>query len=92
MGVFTNILKLVPVIVAAVQAVETLLTNKKGKEKQDAAVDMVRTLLPLVEGYVGQDLLDDAQVQLAVRAAIDAVVALQNTVDAVRKSRNADAA
>jgi len=86
-GIFVQIVKLVPLIVTAVKAVESLTTGKKGKEKQEAAVDMVRDLLPLIEGYVGADVFDDAQVQAAVREAIDAVVALQNTVEAVKKAK-----
>lgn len=88
MGIFVTIVKIVPLIVAAVQAVESLLTNKHGKDKQDAALNMVKSLLPLIEEFVGKDLLDDAQVQVAVRSAIDAIVALQNTVEAVRKAKN----
>lgn len=87
MGTFIQVVKLFPLIVAAVQSVESLLSDKKGKAKQDAAVDMVGTLLPLVESYVGKDLLKDGEVQKAVRAAIDAVVALQNVVAAVRAAR-----
>lgn len=89
---FENVFKMVPLIITAVTAVEKLVTDKKGDAKKEAAVDMVRTLLPLIEGTIGKDLLDDTQVQTAVRNAIDAIVALENTVDAVKKAKLAPAA
>lgn len=92
MNIFQNVVKMIPLIITAVTAVEKLVTDKKGKEKQDAAVDMVRTLLPLIEGTIGKDLLDDVQVQTAVRSAIDAIVALEKTVESVKKAKLAPAA
>ena len=71
-------LKLAPLIVGAVHAVERLVKGAKGKEKQDAAVDLIATMLAAIEGAAGKDLLDDAAVQDAVRKTIDAVVSLQN--------------
>ena len=73
-------LRLAPLIIGAVQAVERLVTSAKGKAKQDAAIDMVATVLAAVEGAAGQDLLNDAAVQDATRKVIDAVVALQNVI------------
>lgn len=86
MGI-VGVMKLVPLIVSAVQAVEGLVTDKKGKAKQDAAVDMVRSLMPLIEGYVGRDLLDDTAVAAAVRSTIDAVVHLQNVAISARRAK-----
>ena len=73
-------LKLAPLIIGAVHAVERLLTSKHGKDKQDAAVDMIDAMLAAIEGSAGRDLLDDAAVQVAVRAVIDATVKLQNII------------
>ena len=72
--------KLVPLIIGAVQAVERLVSGAKGKDKQDAAVDMVGAMLATIEGATGRELLDDAAVQEATRQVIDAVVALQNCI------------
>lgn len=87
MNIFQNVVKMIPLIVTAVTAVETLVTDKKGTAKQDAAVDMVRMLLPLIESAIGKDEFDDPQVQTAVRSAIDAIVALEKTVTAAKQAR-----
>lgn len=72
--------KIVPLVITAVNAVEKLADSAKGKDKQDAAVDLVSSMLAVVEGGVNKDLLNDAAVQEAVRKVIDAVVALQNVI------------
>lgn len=76
----TGALKLFPVIIAAVTAVERMVTAKKGKEKQDEAIAMIGDLVPLIEGSIGRDVVNEAEVQSAIRKVIDAVVALQNVV------------
>lgn len=75
----TGALKLIPLAMTAIGAVERFVKGK-GKDKQDAAVAMVRDLLPMVEAGIGQDLLDDEKVQSALRKLIDAGVELQNVV------------
>jgi hypothetical protein len=71
--------KLLPFIVEAVSWVEKFITQK-GRQKQDAAVYMVKSALNLVERGVNKDLLDDDDVEAATREVIDAVVALQNLI------------
>jgi len=80
MGWVTIGLKLAPLIIGAVQAVERLVRSAHGKDKQDAAVDMIGAMLAAIEGSAGRDILNDAEVQLATRKVIDAVVALQNVI------------
>jgi len=80
MGWLPAAIKIVPIIWQAVITVERLIKDRKGKDKQDEAVRMTGELLALIEGVVGRDLLNDANVQAAVRNAIDAIVALQNTI------------
>lgn len=84
-------LKLVPLIITAVTAVEKL-TSKKGKEKQDAAVDLVGQLVPLIEASIEREVVDEAEVQHAIRKVIDAVVALLNVSRDVLAKRRAAAA
>ena len=86
MSWLTGILKLIPLILAAVQAVERM-SSKKGKAKQDEAVNLVGDLVPLIEASIGRDVVDDAKVQVAIRAVIDAVVALQNVAADVKAHR-----
>lgn len=76
--------KLAPLIVGAVHAVEKLVKGAKGKEKQDAAVDLAGTMLQAIEGVASKDLLDDQKVQNAVRDAIDALVKVQNVIADVK--------
>ncbi len=80
MGWVTIGLKLAPLIIGCVQAIERLVKGAHGKDKQDAAVDMIGTVLAATEGLAGKDLLEDAAVQAATRKVIDAVVALQNVI------------
>jgi hypothetical protein len=79
-------LKLIPLILAAVQAVERMST-KKGKAKQEEAVHLVGDLVPLIEASVGRDVVDDEKVQIAIRSVIDSVVALQNVAASVKARR-----
>lgn len=87
MGFVVGALRLVPLIFAAVSAVEKLAGARKGKDKQDAAVALVGDLLPIVEGAIGRDVVDDAQVQDAMRTTIDAIVALLNATRTVGARR-----
>jgi|TARA_R110000824_G_scaffold105785_5_gene250233 CRISPR/Cas system CSM-associated protein Csm2 small subunit len=79
-------LKLIPLILAAVQAVERM-SSKKGKDKQDEAVILVGDLVPLIEASVGRDVVDNEKVQSAIRKVIDAIVALQNVAADVKARR-----
>jgi len=69
-----------PLIIGAVHAVEAVALAISGKEKQNAAVAAVRAMLGAVEGGLGRDLLNDQDVERAVRGMIDAYVSLQ-TID-----------
>ena len=82
-----GILKLIPLILAAVQAVERM-SSKKGKAKQDEAVILVGDLVPLIEASIGRDVVDDAKVQTAIRDVINAVVSLQNVASDVQTRRH----
>ena len=73
-----------PLIVGAVHAIERVVRGAKGKEKQDAAVDFLMTVLAGVETGLSRDLLNDAKVQEAIRSAIDAIVNIENVIAAVK--------
>jgi len=84
----TGAFKLIPLVLTAVEAVERF-AGKKGKEKQDAAVDLVGRLVPLIEDQIDKEVVDEAEVQDALRKVIDAVVALMNVIrDVADKRRN----
>jgi hypothetical protein len=72
-------MKLLPFIVEAVNWVEKFI-QRKGKEKQDAAVKMCVSMLGVAEAALDKDILEDAEVETAARKTIDAVVSLQNII------------
>jgi hypothetical protein len=84
MGFVAIGLQLLPLLVEAITWVERFST-RKGREKQDAAVQLVKSLLGLTEEASNRDLLDDEQVEAATRTVIDAVVALQNLLGRKRE-------
>jgi hypothetical protein len=77
-------LKLLPYIISAVQSIEMFFKSGKGKAKEDAAVATVRGILEMVEAGAGKDLMDNEQVQDAVRDIMKAVVSLQNIIQDVK--------
>lgn len=84
----THTARLLPLIVGAVHGVEAIASMARGQDKQDAAVEAVHAAVAATELAVGKDLLNDEDVDQAVRDVIDAYVALQNAVAA----KHADAA
>ena len=79
MGFLDIGLRLFPLILTSIESVERLVRGK-GREKEDAAVTMVDTILRTVEAGTNKALLNDAAVNAATRDVIKAVVSLQNVV------------
>jgi len=79
MGFLQIGMKLLPYIVEAVNWVEKFIT-RKGQPKQDAAIQMILSMLGIAESATEKDLLNDAKVEEATRKVIDAVVSLQNVI------------
>lgn len=73
--------------VRTVEAIAKSIPALKGKAKQDAVVEIVKQSLEISEGAIGKDLANDADVDQATRAVIDAVVSLNNAI--ARKSATA---
>lgn len=74
-------LAVLPALIEAVAIVERWTSGRlHGRQKQDAAVDLTKSLLAVAEGTSGKDLLSDPDVEAAARAAIDTLVALQNVL------------
>lgn len=74
--------------VGEVEAIVKALPGTKGQQKQDMLVELVKHSLVTAEGLTERDLLDDAEVEAATRAVIDAVVHLDNVVKAKRAARS----
>lgn len=73
--------RIIGIVVPGVSAVETIASqfgSLKGKQKQDAIVEMVRASLATAESLSGRELAGDEDVERATRGVVDAVVALHN--------------
>ena len=79
MGVLDIGIRLFPLILTSVESVERCVKGQGG-EKEDAAVQMVDSILKTVEAGTNKDLLNDDAVNAATRDVIKAVVSLQNVV------------
>lgn len=64
--------------VSAVEQISRALPQLRGKQKQDAVVELVKATLLTTESLAGRDLLEDPEVEKATRGVVDAVVAFQN--------------
>ncbi len=73
-------LKILGMLPGIITAVETLVKDKKGPDKQDAAIALLGNLLTDAEQLYGKPVLDVPEVESAVRSAIDAVVHVQNVL------------
>jgi hypothetical protein len=56
------------------------LAHAKGKEKQQAALQLILASIAATEQVLDQDLVDDPEVKAAGEALIDAVVHFQNVL------------
>lgn len=82
-------INLVPKILLAIRAVERIATliGVKGRDKEDAALQIVTTALEAAEGIIDRDLLEDERVAEAARQFIRSYVALQNAIAAAKAAR-----
>ena len=85
-GFLQATLKILPFVVEAVQWVERFV-RRSGKAKQDAALQMILSMLTVAESATEKDLLSDSEIESATRKVIDAVVALENII----KAKHSDA-
>ena len=82
-------IKLLPFILSCVQAVEGFLKGtKRGEEKENAAVAMVHAILQTIEAGIDKDLLNDTDVNVAVRQVMQAIVSLENLVASKKQARD----
>jgi hypothetical protein len=86
-GMLSKILTVIPLAVRAVEILAGRAGDLKGKQKQDAAVAIVVDAVAVTEAIVGRDLLRDEEIDTAMRAVIDAIVALQNIVTSKAAAR-----
>jgi hypothetical protein len=89
-GVGLRIAGLVFPQIAAVEAAARAIGGLKGKQKQDAVVELFRASVEAAEGLAGKQIFD-AETEAATRTFIDAAVAYQNFL-AEKQARAHDAA
>jgi hypothetical protein len=83
-------LKLIPLIVTAVNAVEKLFFNKEGKDKKAAALEIIGDAIQSIEEFAGKDLMADAEFKKLVGEMVDSYVAIQNYIAAHPKRTDSD--
>ena len=90
MGTFLNILRVVPLVVTAVKSVErlfkkdpTLPPEASNAARQDAAIEMVGDLIPILEAGLSRDVIDDVEAKAATRTLITAIVTWANILKGV---------
>ncbi len=79
-----DILKLLHAVNVGMAVVENIKAAK-GAEKQAAVIAGVQEMLPEIEGLSGLDLVNDAALNAAIKAYIDAKVALENLIAAAKQ-------
>lgn len=75
--------KLLPLIMTAIDMVERFI-KAKGKAKQDAAMQMIDTLIVNLESPLEREVINQDHVKSGVKNVIDAIVALQNAIESAR--------
>lgn len=76
-----QMIKAVPRITRAKNAIDTFLAAKDATTRSAATEDLVLALLPLIEGMIGRDVVDDEK---AGRLAHELVVAFVDILDFYR--------
>ena len=87
-GFLQKAMSLVPFLIDAVQWVEKCFTSGKGKEKQDAAVQLVLSMLHISQQVTQKQLLSSATVDQCARKVIDAVVALDKAIEEFENNKS----
>lgn len=95
MGFLSIALKLVPLIVGAVQAVESIYKKdpskpkeQQNKERQDAAVDAIGAMITTLEVSFQKELMDEKEFQILLRKMIDDYIAIQNFIRNFQENKN----
>ena len=87
-GFLQKAMSLVPYIIDAVQWVEKCFTSGKGKQKQDAAIQLVLSMLHISQQVTQKQLLSSATVDQCARKVIDAVVALDKASEEFENNKS----
>lgn len=72
---------------AAIAAIEHGVKALKGKDKEDGAVEIVKTVIESAEDISDKDLLNNPAVEDATRQLTQATVNLQNVISAIKNGK-----
>lgn len=81
-----DLMKVVQGILTAVHVVEKI-KEVKGPAKLQAVIDSTPEMIAVIEANLSKDVLNDAQVVTAETNLINAYIAFQRTVDAVKLAK-----
>lgn len=88
MNWISGAIKIIPLIITAVEAVERLFFNKDGSEsKKDAALDIIGHAIESIESLAGKELMKEAEFKVLVSKLIDDYVAVQNFIADFQKHK-----
>lgn len=74
------LIKVLGRIVEGINVVEVIMNLAKGKDKQDAVVELMKQALKEIEERTGKNLVNDEEIEEASRKVIDAIVAFNNLI------------
>lgn len=73
-----NVVKLLPTVIGAVNTVEAIASGRKSKDKQNAAVDTIKSMVSAQDINFDMALFLNPEFQTLLRNLIDSVVAMLN--------------
>lgn len=80
-------MRFIPILITLIGTIERVSGGTSAQKKQ-AVLDAVDVILPTLELSIGRDALKDPAVKEAISRGIDAIVAIQNTIEAVQDAQN----
>lgn len=83
MKLSANILKLIPLALGVMSAVEKLYATRKGKseEKSEAYVEALMTALGITESVTNKDMINDEKFRKLMKKFADTVIEVNNFVE-----------
>jgi hypothetical protein len=87
MGWISGVIKIIPMIVTAVEAVERLFKGKTGSDKKEAALDIIKPAIEAIESLAGKELMQEEEFRKLISEFMDTYVAIQNYVAAHQASK-----
>lgn len=87
MGLILTLTRIIPQLLTAMGAVETIFKYRKGgtsEEKKEAYIEAAMTSLGITEGIMQKDLLDDDKFRKMMGKFADNVIEIHNFIDSYK--------